>query len=490
MSVDYDDGQDWDALCLAALDQMEAQLQAKAKPKGFVTAASLRCADAHACKQQQQSTNAKNSVGNALARPPPKGASELARIYPCRKQPPKHVHCSAQQVPARVPMKQHSVIVPQQQSVGPQQAAHSTVHQQQQQSQQQQQQRQQQQQQSQQQQGQQQQQQQQQQRQREPDPCWRCGCDVQPKSGYSNKAASYRCTGHPWCTMQRQGRSNGPVVEVEAVAANSLLIINATSAAPSQLSADSPSSSQPASGDSSNSTQTAVAAAAAAAATAAAAVPAVTLPQYALVVRVREGADSPTGHSIAQALQVRHVTDLKQFLQQQHPTIVAVAPLTSANVSLVNAALQTIPGRELRTVPAPTCKALCKAVAASSSNSGSGATSSTSGSSSIGTARTGMYLIPRVLRESLLPFQLEGVEFGVKRGGKCLIADEMGTGKTIQVITKALKAIIKAFQTVVKALQTVSHAQYCFKMYDKMGNVSLYTFKASETYHSLVLVKL
>jgi hypothetical protein len=228
--------------------------------------------------------------------------------------------------------------------------------------------------------------------------------------------------------MQRQGRSNGPVVEVEAVAANSLLIINATSAAPSQLSADSPSSSQPASGDSSNSTQSAAAAAAAAAA-----VTAVTLPQYVLVVRVRAGADSPTGYSIAQALQVRHVTDLKPFLQQQHPTIVAVAPLTSANVSLVNAALQAIPGCELRTVPAPTCKALCKAVAASSGNSGSGATSSTSGSSSIGTARTGMYLIPRVLRESLLPFQLEGVEFGVKRGGKCLIADEMGTGKTIQV---------------------------------------------------------
>jgi hypothetical protein len=431
-------GQDWDALCLAALDQVEAQLQAKAKPKGFVTAASLRSTDAHACEQQQQqSTNAKNSVGNALARPPLKGGSELARsLYPSRKQPPKQVHCGAaqlQQVPARVPMQQHSVNVRRQQSVGSQQAAHSPVHQQEQQRHQQQQQQQQQ---PPQQQPQLQQQQQQQRQQQEPDPCWRCGCDVQPKSGYSNKAASYRCTGHPWCTMQRQGRFNGPVIEVEAVAASSLLISTPTSAASSQLSTDSTSSSQAAGDDSAVNTLTAVAAAAAAV------VPPVSLPQYVLVVRVRQGADSPTGHSIAQALQVRHVTDLKQFLQQQHSAIAAVAPLTSANVSLVNAALQTIPGCELRTVPAPTCKALCKAVAASSSSSSSsGVTNSTSGSSSTVRARTGMYLIPRVLRESLLPFQLEGVEFGVKRGGKCLIADEMGTGKTLQVINKALRIV-------------------------------------------------
>jgi hypothetical protein len=230
--------------------------------------------------------------------------------------------------------------------------------------------------------------------------------------------------------MQRQGRFNGSVVEVEAVAANSLLSSNPSSAASSQLSANSSSSSQDANKDISVSTLTAAVPAVAAAA-AAAAEASVPLPQYVLVVRVREGADSPTGQSIAQALQVRHVTDLKPFLQQQHPAIAAVAPLTSANVSLVNAALQTVPGCELRTVPAPTCKALCKAVASSSSSS---STASTSGNSSTtGAVRAGMYLIPRVLRESLLPFQLEGVEFGVKRGGKCLIADEMGTGKTIQV---------------------------------------------------------
>ncbi|CAI5528607.1 unnamed protein product [Closterium sp. Naga37s-1] len=40
--------------------------------------------------------------------------------------------------------------------------------------------------------------------------------------------------------------------------------------------------------------------------------------------------------------------------------------------------------------------------------------------------------LPGQLRRALLPFQREGVEFAVGRGGRCLIADEMGVGKTIQ----------------------------------------------------------
>lgn len=42
--------------------------------------------------------------------------------------------------------------------------------------------------------------------------------------------------------------------------------------------------------------------------------------------------------------------------------------------------------------------------------------------------------LPKTLRDSLLPFQLEGVRFALQRGGRCLIADEMGLGKTIQVV--------------------------------------------------------
>lgn len=42
--------------------------------------------------------------------------------------------------------------------------------------------------------------------------------------------------------------------------------------------------------------------------------------------------------------------------------------------------------------------------------------------------------IPSDLEAVLLPFQREGVLFGLRRGGRVLIADEMGVGKTLQAI--------------------------------------------------------
>ncbi|TYH80260.1 hypothetical protein ES332_D03G120800v1 [Gossypium tomentosum] len=45
--------------------------------------------------------------------------------------------------------------------------------------------------------------------------------------------------------------------------------------------------------------------------------------------------------------------------------------------------------------------------------------------------------LPETLFNSLLPFQLEGIKFGLRRGGRCLIADEMGLGKTVQAIAIA-----------------------------------------------------
>ncbi|KAH9318525.1 hypothetical protein KI387_020294, partial [Taxus chinensis] len=45
--------------------------------------------------------------------------------------------------------------------------------------------------------------------------------------------------------------------------------------------------------------------------------------------------------------------------------------------------------------------------------------------------------LPKNLKKGLLPFQMEGVKFGLRRGGRCLIADEMGVGKTIQAIAIA-----------------------------------------------------
>ena len=46
-------------------------------------------------------------------------------------------------------------------------------------------------------------------------------------------------------------------------------------------------------------------------------------------------------------------------------------------------------------------------------------------------------LVEPVLVESLLPFQREGVLFGIARGGRFLLADEMGLGKTRQALAVA-----------------------------------------------------
>jgi SNF2 family DNA or RNA helicase len=45
--------------------------------------------------------------------------------------------------------------------------------------------------------------------------------------------------------------------------------------------------------------------------------------------------------------------------------------------------------------------------------------------------------MPVSLAEALLPFQVQGVAYGVARRGRCLIADEMGVGKTLQAIALA-----------------------------------------------------
>ena len=42
--------------------------------------------------------------------------------------------------------------------------------------------------------------------------------------------------------------------------------------------------------------------------------------------------------------------------------------------------------------------------------------------------------IDPVLVRTLLPFQKEGINFGISRGGRVLIADDMGLGKTIQAL--------------------------------------------------------
>ena len=45
--------------------------------------------------------------------------------------------------------------------------------------------------------------------------------------------------------------------------------------------------------------------------------------------------------------------------------------------------------------------------------------------------------MPATLAKALLPFQTEGVRFGIQHGGRMLLADEMGVGKTVQAIALA-----------------------------------------------------
>ena len=42
--------------------------------------------------------------------------------------------------------------------------------------------------------------------------------------------------------------------------------------------------------------------------------------------------------------------------------------------------------------------------------------------------------LPRRLRDAMYPFQVEGVKFALSRNGRCLLADQMGVGKTIQAL--------------------------------------------------------
>lgn len=47
--------------------------------------------------------------------------------------------------------------------------------------------------------------------------------------------------------------------------------------------------------------------------------------------------------------------------------------------------------------------------------------------------------VPECIRKNLAPFQIQGVEFVLKKEGRAMIADEMGLGKTIQVPYQQLK---------------------------------------------------
>ncbi|XP_060522006.1 SWI/SNF-related matrix-associated actin-dependent regulator of chromatin subfamily A-like protein 1 [Cylas formicarius] len=93
--------------------------------------------------------------------------------------------------------------------------------------------------------------------------------------------------------------------------------------------------------------------------------------------------------------------------------------------------------------------------------------------------------IDPVLYRTLLPFQMEGLKFGIERSGRCMIADDMGLGKTFQalaimnyyqqdwplliVTTASMKNVWE--DTIFKYLPSVSimHIQYMSSSKDYIG---------------------
>ena len=61
--------------------------------------------------------------------------------------------------------------------------------------------------------------------------------------------------------------------------------------------------------------------------------------------------------------------------------------------------------------------------------------------------------MPATLAKALLPFQREGVRFGIQHGGRMLLADEMGVGKTVQAI-----ALASCYQV---GVTLIGHASTC-----------------------------
>lgn len=76
--------------------------------------------------------------------------------------------------------------------------------------------------------------------------------------------------------------------------------------------------------------------------------------------------------------------------------------------------------------------------------------------------------LPQQIKDALLPFQLEGVMFGLRRRGRCLIADEMGLGKTLQVgidefLHSAILAVLYMSTLVYSCGVCVEY--YCFNFF-------------------------
>ena len=86
-------------------------------------------------------------------------------------------------------------------------------------------------------------------------------------------------------------------------------------------------------------------------------------------------------------------------------------------------------GMAYRDVPQSTYSHLMSSGAGASTRGEGKAKADARSLEELGACEAMMYLLPAGLRRTLLPFQRDGVLFGLRRKGRCIIADEMGTGK-------------------------------------------------------------
>jgi hypothetical protein len=217
---------------------------------------------------------------------------------------------------------------------------------------------------------------------RELEPCSRCLSPMIRSNRTQGKYSTYVCCFFPWCAGQRNGKRVGCIVDAEVT----------------EVVAASPAASL----------------------------------KYTIVVTIREDpvrsessqeiCDMLLGVLGADALVANSpCADNDKYIR-------ITVPATPANFDALTQALQNVrQDASIRFVPKATEKFFKKTVAHPRE----------SFRPSVSEHRDMPVFLPSKLREALVPFQREGVQYALIRKGRCLIADEMGTGKTLQAIAIA-----------------------------------------------------
>ncbi|KAM3386252.1 hypothetical protein ACQJBY_009713 [Aegilops geniculata] len=102
--------------------------------------------------------------------------------------------------------------------------------------------------------------------------------------------------------------------------------------------------------------------------------------------------------------------------------------------------------------------------------------------------------LPRRLRDALLPFQLEGVKFGLRRQGRCLITDEMGLARLTRMGKQYVLIYLNAGNCNSLLLKgrgpSINSVSSCSALYLGGGIGTLGSFISSKRYSSCCRTKL